>query len=207
MYRRPRLTTLIGSLIAAMLACDPSPQGETTPPVEPAERSLGEEGAAGSAGPRHTETAISVGAPAEPEAEVGVWPHDGPSTPSAEPPPMPPLYVGFTIHLEGWSLKTPEIFDIYVSQIRATSDLSHEYGAVFTWEAANLIKPSVVFDDNILHELQVVRGDGVGVLAVVGVLLVSGADGVGDEGRDALRWVENGGFGEFEGERGNGSSE
>ena len=46
-----------------------------------------------------------------------------------------------------------------------------------------------------------------GVLAVVGVLLVSGANGVGDEGRDALRWVENGGFGEFEGERGNGSSE
>ena len=79
-----------------------------------------------------------------------------------------PLHLALTIHLEGWGLSNEAQFDQYVKKIREYSDLSHKYGAYFTWEAANLIQPSVDYGDNILLELQSERKDGVGVHADLG---------------------------------------
>ncbi len=85
--------------------------------------------------------------------------------PDSSPPPM---YLSLTVHLEGWPVDKREGFEKYVSLIREYSDLSHQYGARFTWETQNLIQPSIDFGDNILKELQVERGDGVGIHADAG---------------------------------------
>jgi hypothetical protein len=79
-----------------------------------------------------------------------------------------PLYLALTVHLEGWKLDTKEIFTEYATKIREYSDLTHQYGANFTWETANLITASGQFGDNILLELQTTRNDGVGVHADLG---------------------------------------
>ncbi len=78
-----------------------------------------------------------------------------------------PLYVGLTVHLEGWPLDQQEVFDKYVANVRDYSQLARDYGLNFTWEARNLIAPSETFGDNVLLELQQ-AGDGVGVHADAG---------------------------------------
>jgi len=112
-------------------------------------------------------------APIDVSAPTNQPPADNPPVAESEepdpaPPQLAPLQLALAVHLEGWPLKNKEMFDGYVAKIRAYSDLTHEHGAVFTWETANLIDASVKYDDNILYELQAVRGDGVGVHADLG---------------------------------------
>ncbi len=86
---------------------------------------------------------------------------------------LPPLYMGVSIHLEGWKLGNQklgynqEIYARYREKILAYSDLANSYGMPFTWETANLIEPSAALEPNVLLELYQ-RGDGVGVHADLG---------------------------------------
>ena len=64
--------------------------------------------------------------------------------PEAHQPPPPtsdvelePLRLGLSVHLEGWPVQTEVAFRSYVEQIREYRDLTHAYGATFTWEASN----------------------------------------------------------------------
>ncbi len=82
-------------------------------------------------------------------------------------PDKVPLYLGLTVHLEGWPLDQQDVFEKYAANVRDYSKLARDYGLHFTWEARNLIAPSKTFGDNILLELQQ-AGDGVGVHADAG---------------------------------------
>jgi hypothetical protein len=76
-----------------------------------------------------------------------------------------PLLLAFTYHLEGGALvQTREAFDRYVIWLREVSDLFHEYNAIPTWEAAEIVKRSIDFGVNILKELED-RGDCIGLHA------------------------------------------
>lgn len=84
-----------------------------------------------------------------------------------------PLYLGVSVHLEGWKLGNQElgynqqVYERYRENILAYSDLANSYGMPFTWETANLIEPSAAMEPNVLLELYQ-RGDGVGVHADLG---------------------------------------
>ena len=86
---------------------------------------------------------------------------------------LPPLYLGVSVHLEGWKLGNQklgynrELYARYREKILAYSDLANSYGMPFTWETANLIEPSMALEPNVLLELYQ-RGDGVGVHADLG---------------------------------------
>ena len=90
----------------------------------------------------------------------------GPAQPS-------PLYIGLSVHLEGYPLGNrrtgydEEVYARYAERILAYSDLANEYGMPITWETANLIGPSGTFEPNVLQELHR-RGDGVGLHADLG---------------------------------------
>lgn len=143
------LTTLALSLIVPAVAV-------TVAACEPATPTLTE-----------TEATDTLATEAATESEEATEAAERVST-EPEPEGPPPLYLALTVHLEGWPVEKKEAFQKYVGKIREYSDLTHTYGARFTWETQNLIEPSVTFDDNILHELQVERGDGVGVHADAG---------------------------------------
>ena len=92
---------------------------------------------------------------------------------SPDPAQPSPLYVGLSVHLEGYPLGNrrtgynQEVYDRYAERILAYSNLANEYGMPLTWETANLIGPSGTFEPNVLHELYE-RGDGVGLHADLG---------------------------------------
>jgi hypothetical protein len=76
-----------------------------------------------------------------------------------------PLLLAFTYHLEGVQLvQTRDAFDRYVAGLREVSDLFHRYGAIPTWDAAEIVKRSIDFEVNILKELED-RGDCIGLHA------------------------------------------
>jgi len=95
---------------------------------------------------------------------------------------MPPLYVGLSVHLEGYDLGNSQIgynevlYQRYSQSILEYSDLANEYGMPITWETANLIGPSGALEPNILLELYQ-RGDGVGVHADLGGKMSAGEVG------------------------------
>ncbi len=86
---------------------------------------------------------------------------------------LPPLYLGFSIHLEGWKVGNERVgydqavYERYSDLILGYSDLANSYGMPFTWETANLIAPSANFEPNILWQLYQ-RGDGIGIHADLG---------------------------------------
>lgn len=86
---------------------------------------------------------------------------------------LPPLYLGFSVHLEGWKLGNDKVgfdqavYEKYSQIILGYSDLANSYGMPFTWETASLISPSAEFDSNILWQLYQ-RGDGIGIHADLG---------------------------------------
>jgi len=86
---------------------------------------------------------------------------------------LPPLYLGFSVHLEGWNLGNEKIgfdqavYERYSQIILGYSDLANSYGMPFTWETASLIAPSAEFESNILMLLYQ-RGDGIGIHADLG---------------------------------------
>ncbi len=76
-----------------------------------------------------------------------------------------PLLLAFTYHLEGMQLvQTRDAFDRYVVWLREVSDLFHEYGAIPTWDSAEIVQKSIDFGVNILKELED-RGDCIGLHA------------------------------------------
>jgi hypothetical protein len=80
-------------------------------------------------------------------------------------PALEPLRVAFTWHLEGAQLvRDRASFDRYVADLRTFSDLFAAYGAVPTWEAAEVVEKSVTYGVNILKELED-RGDAIGLHA------------------------------------------
>jgi hypothetical protein len=93
--------------------------------------------------------------------------------PVSKPSEMPPLYVGLSVHLEGYPLGNSqtgynqEVYERYSERILAYSDLANEYDMPITWETSNLIGPSATFEPNVLKELYK-RGDGVGIHADLG---------------------------------------
>ncbi len=95
------------------------------------------------------------------------------SPPSPAPDGLPPLYLGLSVHLEGYPLGNnkigynEEVYARYSERILAYSDLANRYDMPITWETANLIGPSETFEPNVLLELYQ-RGDGVGVHADLG---------------------------------------
>lgn len=86
---------------------------------------------------------------------------------------LPPLYLGISVHLEGWKLGNQELgynqelYARYREMILTYSDLANSYEMPFTWETANLIEPSTALESNVLLELYQ-NGDGVGVHADLG---------------------------------------
>ncbi|MBS1249209.1 MAG: hypothetical protein MAG431_00784 [Chloroflexi bacterium] len=94
-----------------------------------------------------------------------------PSTPSSNN--TPPLYIGVSVHLEAWKLGNEklgyeqQVYERYVQNILAYSDLANSYDMPFTWETSNLIDPSAALEPNVLLELYQ-RGDGIGVHADLG---------------------------------------
>ena len=86
---------------------------------------------------------------------------------------LPPLYLGFSIHLEGWKVGNEklgydqDLYERYSDLILGYSNLANSYAMPFTWETANLIAPSANFEPNILVQLYQ-RGDGIGVHADLG---------------------------------------
>lgn len=84
-----------------------------------------------------------------------------------------PLYIGISVHLEGWKLGNKKLgyneklYEKYREKILKYSSLANSYGMPFTWETANLIEPSAALKPNVLLELYQ-RGDGIGVHADLG---------------------------------------
>jgi len=144
-------------------ASDPSP---TSPPPSSAPTTAGEpasEHRCGDGlcdGPENTSNCPGDCAGGAPQVTPGL----------AEPSP---LYVGLSVHLEGYPLGNKhtgynqDVYDRYTERILAYSDLANEYGMPLTWETANLIGPSGAFEPNVLQELHR-RGDGVGLHADLG---------------------------------------
>ena len=95
------------------------------------------------------------------------------TTTTREAPEMPPLYIGLSVHLEGYPLGNSqtgynrEVYARYSERILTYSSLAREYDMPLTWETANLIGPSATFEPNVLKELYE-RGDGVGIHADLG---------------------------------------
>ena len=83
--------------------------------------------------------------------------------------PQPtPIYLAMTVHLEGWDANKKNLFKQYSKKIREYAQLANNYGAHLSWEARNIIKPSSIFDDNVLGELIDMNSDTVGVHADIG---------------------------------------
>jgi hypothetical protein len=84
-----------------------------------------------------------------------------------------PLYVGISVHLEGWKLGNEKLgynltaYEKYTENILNYSAMANAYEMPFTWETANLIEPSAALETNVLLELYQ-RGDGVGIHADLG---------------------------------------
>ena len=132
--------------------------------------------------------------PTQPEKPCGDGVCDGPENgdncPEDCPAPtqatlstgMPPLFVGLSVHLEGYDLGNSqigynqELYQRYSQSILEYSDLANEYGLPITWETANLISPSGALEPNILLELYQ-RGDGVGIHADLGGKMSAGEVG------------------------------
>jgi hypothetical protein len=90
---------------------------------------------------------------------------DAATSDAATSPPLEPLQLAFTWHLEGAQLVSDRAaFDRYIREIRTLTDLFAEYGAVPTWDAAEIVARSIAFNVNILQELEA-RGDVIGLHA------------------------------------------
>jgi hypothetical protein len=88
----------------------------------------------------------------------------GPDTGKTDPQSLPPLHLALTVHLEGWKVDKENVFNKYTQGILEYSELTHQYGARFTWESKNLIGAVETFGTNVFQQL-VDAGNEVGVHA------------------------------------------
>ncbi len=173
--KRKTLTLTLILTLAVTLACSlGSLTGEDTEPDTPqpvSEKVCGDGVCDGPENPQNcpedcsTEETQSVSPSTDDESASG---ESVPSTTDT-----PPLYIGVSVHLEGWKLGNEKLgynqqmYESYAQNILAYSDLANSYDMPFTWETSNLIEPSAALAPNVLKELYQ-RGDGIGIHADLG---------------------------------------
>lgn len=67
-------------------------------------------------------------------------------------PPAAILYIAMSVHLEGWDVTQPALFDQVTSDIAQAAAIYDEYGAKITWESKDLTRASMAQGDTTLTD-------------------------------------------------------
>ncbi len=108
----------------------------------------------------------ACGGDTPPDSAAGADSASDPPT-AEEEAAAPAVYVGVTLHLEGWNNTDPDVFALYARTLRERADLFERYGARMTLETKELTDGILLWGDNVLLELQD-RGHSVGLHADLG---------------------------------------